>query len=234
MSTAILRNVIAWGRLPAVAASLALAPSEANAQIVAELSPAEVGSPVLASDDPSRPQALRCLTQAIYYEAATEPRAGQEAVAQVVLNRLKRAGFPKTVCGVVFEGSQRATGCQFTFTCDGSLARRPIDRLWDVAEAVAEAALNGHVAAQVGDATHYHTAWVSPGWSRELAFVGQIGAHLFYRMSDRPAGPALLAQLPPSRAPAASTSAADFDVWGLKVATLARVRGRISVAPASD
>jgi hypothetical protein len=76
-------------------------------------------------------RALQCLTSAIYYEAASEPDDGQRAVAQVVLNRVAHPSFPKTVCGVVFQGSEKSTGCQFTFTCDGALARLPNRYFWE-------------------------------------------------------------------------------------------------------
>ena len=134
-----------------------------------------------------RTRALSCLTAAIYYEAASEPDDGQRAVAQVVLNRMAHPAFPKTVCGVVFQGSERATGCQFTFTCDGALARPPSRYFWDRAEKVARAALSGYVFAPVGLATHYHTFAVHPYWADSLTFLGQIGAHRFYRMTG-PAG----------------------------------------------
>ena len=134
-----------------------------------------------------RTRALTCLTAAIYYEAATEPDAGQKAVAQVILNRMAHPAFPKTVCGVVYQGSERATGCQFTFTCDGSMARRPMAFFWNRAEAVARAALGGYVYAPVGLATHYHTFQVHPYWDNSVDFIGQIGAHRFYRMQG-PAG----------------------------------------------
>ena len=136
-----------------------------------------------------RMRALNCLTTAIYYEAATEPDAGQKAVAQVILNRMAHPAFPKTVCGVVYQGSERATGCQFTFTCDGSMARRPMAMFWNRAEMVARQALNGYVYAPVGLATHYHTFQVHPYWDDSVNFIGQIGAHRFYRMQG-PAGAA--------------------------------------------
>ena len=132
-----------------------------------------------AAEDRSR--ALKCLTQAIYYEAAREPLKGQEAVAQVVLNRLRHPGYPKSVCGVVFEGSMRRTGCQFSFTCDGSLRRPPNASLWQRAQSVAMKALNGFVAREVGTATHYHANYVSPYWAPTLLKITQIGAHIFYR-----------------------------------------------------
>jgi hypothetical protein len=128
-----------------------------------------------------RARAQHCLTLAIYYEAATEPDAGQRAVAQVVLNRVAHPTYPDTVCGVVFQGSERRTGCQFSFTCDGSLARKPARMWWDRAAAVARAALAGTVYAPVGLATHYHTVQVHPYWADSLDHVGTIGAHRFYR-----------------------------------------------------
>lgn len=128
-----------------------------------------------------RRRALRCLTQAIYYEAALEPTDGQEAVAQVVLNRVRDPNYPDTICGVVFQGAERVTGCQFSFTCDGSLAQGPVAWAWDRARIVAERALAGHVAVRVGTATHYHADYVHPWWAPTLNKITQIGAHIFYR-----------------------------------------------------
>ncbi|SCW85158.1 Cell Wall Hydrolase [Sphingobium faniae] len=125
-------------------------------------------------------RALQCLTQAIYYEAAREPEDGQRAVAQVVLNRLRHPAFAKTVCGVVYERFH-ATVCQFSFVCDGSLARRPLPGLWEKARRIAGQALAGTVYAGVGTATHYHADYVFPRWAPHLAKIEQIGAHIFYR-----------------------------------------------------
>lgn len=136
-----------------------------------------------------RTRAEQCLTAAIYYEAASEPDAGQRAVAQVVLNRVAHPSYPKTVCGVVYQGSERSTGCQFSFTCDGSLARVPSRLFWDRAANVARAALSGYVYAPVGLATHYHTVAVHPYWAPSLNFLGTIGAHRFYSFRG-PAGSA--------------------------------------------
>ena len=134
----------------------------------------------LAGSAEDRFRALHCLTTAIYYEAATEPDAGQRAVAQVVLNRVAHPQWPNSVCGVVFQGSERP-GCQFSFACDGSMARAPARGWWLRARAVAERALAGEVYAPVGLATYYHTGAVHPAWADRMAFVGAIGAHLFYR-----------------------------------------------------
>jgi hypothetical protein len=137
-----------------------------------------------------RGRALQCLTAAIYYEAASEPDAGQRAVAQVVLNRVAHPAYPKTVCGVVYQGSEKNTGCQFSFTCDGSLARVPSRMFWQRAENVARDALSGYVYAPVGLATHYHTVAVHPYWAPTLTYLGTIGAHRFYRFGGAAGAPA--------------------------------------------
>lgn len=136
----------------------------------------------LKADDGSRERALECLTQAIYYEAAAEGPDGQRAVAQVVLNRMHHPGFPSTVCGVVYQGSELPTGCQFTFTCDGSLVRTPIPAVWSQARRIAGEALDGRVDAAVGHATHYHADYVVPYWADSLLKQVQIGHHIFYRL----------------------------------------------------
>ncbi len=128
-------------------------------------------------------RSLDCLAQAIYYEARSETEDGQRAVAQVVLNRMRHPTYPATVCGVVYQGSERRTGCQFTFTCDGSLAFAPRGPSWDRARRIAAEALAGKVYAPVGHSTHYHTIAVLPYWASSLAKSAVIGAHIFYRWS---------------------------------------------------
>ena len=147
-----------------------------------------------AAGTESRERALECLTSAIYYEAGEEPLAGQQGVAQVVLNRVRHPAFPSSICGVVYQGSTRATGCQFTFTCDGSLARAPERSSWNRAREIAEAALAGFVQPSVGNATHYHANYVAPYWAPTLAKTAAIGAHLFYRWSGDWGRPAAFAQ----------------------------------------
>jgi spore germination cell wall hydrolase CwlJ-like protein len=126
-------------------------------------------------------RSLDCLAQAIYYEARSETEDGQRAVAQVVLNRMRHPTYPATVCGVVYQGSERRTGCQFTFTCDGSLAFGPRGPSWERARRIAAEALAGKVYAPVGHSTHYHTVAVLPYWASSLAKSAVIGAHIFYR-----------------------------------------------------
>lgn len=138
--------------------------------------------PVLETETAGR-SSLDCLTEAVYYEAASEPEQGQRAVAQVVLNRVRHPSFPNSVCAVVYQGSERQTGCQFTFTCDGSLRRPPASGLWLRARQVAESALSGRVEPSVGMATHYHTDWVYPYWAPNLKKITKVGTHIFYGWS---------------------------------------------------
>lgn len=138
-------------------------------------------NPFFGTGGIAQSRAQSCLAQAIWYEAASESEAGQRAVAQVVLNRVKHPSWPNSVCGVVYQGANRSTGCQFTFTCDGSLRRNASGRSWDQAKAIADQALSGSVYEPIGYATHYHTLWVNPYWASRLDHVGTIGAHRFYR-----------------------------------------------------
>ncbi len=127
-------------------------------------------------------RALNCLTNAIYYEAGNEPEDGQRAVAQVVLNRVRSRLWPDSVCGVIYQGSERIDyKCQFTFSCDGSMMRIPAPAAWARARRIAQEALAGSVYAPVGLATHYHTLAVRPDWSGMLQPVAVVGAHIFYR-----------------------------------------------------
>lgn len=128
---------------------------------------------------------LDCLTQAVYYEARGEGRAGMQAVAQVVLNRTRHGAFPKTVCGVVYQGASRRTGCQFSFTCNGAMRRGVNRSAWSRARDVAAQALSGQVYSAVGTATHFHTTGVSPRWRHSLVRVNQVGSHIFYRFGGR-------------------------------------------------
>jgi spore germination cell wall hydrolase CwlJ-like protein len=126
-------------------------------------------------------RAVDCLAATVFYEAGAETVAGQMAVVQVVLNRARHPAYPNTVCGVVFQGHERRTGCQFSYTCDGSMTRRPSNIAWERFRALSRAMLGGLVYAPVGTATHYHTDWVLPKWSATLDKVRAEGTHLFFR-----------------------------------------------------
>ena len=134
-----------------------------------------------AKNAAERDRAVKCLANAIYYEAALEPELGQRAVAQVVLNRMNHPEFPKSVCGVVYQGWERQTGCQFSFTCDGSLLRGPMPDIYRRVEGYARQALAGHVVPEVGTSTFYHADYVLPYWAPTLSKVHTIGRHIFYR-----------------------------------------------------
>src|SRR5205085_3543487 len=164
----------------AIPASGALPTPEVIAAAIAPGPAAKPFALARASVDDER-SALDCLTAAVYYEARSESEAGQRAVAQVVLNRVRHPAFPKSVCGVVYQGSARSTGCQFSFTCDGSLNHRREPGAWDRAREIAEKALEGSVYAPVGLATHYHTTAIHPWWAASMARAVTVGSHIFYR-----------------------------------------------------
>jgi len=167
------------------------------------LSPARFSA---AADPESPADALQCLTSAVYYEAAREPDAGKRAVAQVVINRWANRAFPKTICGVVDQGAP-AQGCQFSFMCDGSLARKPAPDAWKEAETIARAALNGSVETSVGAATHYHADYVVPVWAGTMLKLTKLGRHIFYRWPGAAAYVVAHAVEPAASVPVATSGA---------------------------
>jgi spore germination cell wall hydrolase CwlJ-like protein len=135
---------------------------------------------IFGSED-SIARGIDCLAASVYYEAGDDA-IGERAVAQVIINRTRHPAFPKSICGVVFQGYERSTGCQFTFSCDGAMLRyTPTAAAWGRARDIARAALTGTVFKQVGHATHYHTDWVVPYWSASLDKITEVHTHLFFR-----------------------------------------------------
>lgn len=178
---------------------------ELNAEVPVSSAPNPAALPfVFKGSAEARAQALNCLASAVYYEAGNQDENGERAVAQVVLNRVRHPAFPSSVCGVVYQGSTKPTGCQFTFTCDGSLSRRPDADGWHRAMQVAEAALSGSVYAPIGWATHYHADYVVPYWAATMAKNAVIGAHLFYRWAGTWGQPAVFTQGYSGREPSAT------------------------------
>lgn len=155
-----------------------------------------------------RARETRCLAEAIYYEARGESVVGQLAVAEVVVNRVRSKHYPDSFCGVVYEGSYRSTGCQFTFTCDGSLRHRPYGAAWRQANLVAGGVIGGLARPMTHRATHYHTNEVDPYWSGSLIETTRIGAHIFYRFPNR-VERARLRDAAPEQQEAAAPSGAD-------------------------
>lgn len=137
----------------------------------------------VADAKPSRARELDCMTQAVYFEARGESARGQAAVATVIMNRVKNPNFPKTVCGVVYQGASHHNGCQFSFACDGMVERVAETTAWSRARQVAARALSGAVLRDVGSATHFHTTDVSPQWGSRMLRVAQVGLHVFYRFN---------------------------------------------------
>ena len=135
---------------------------------------------VYAGDGDGRSRARDCLAAAMLYEAGDDSK-GQLAVGQVIINRARHPAFPKSICGVVFQGSERSTGCQFTFTCDGALSRRYSDAAWTRAQVNADMMMSGLTYPAVALATHYHTDWVRPYWSDSLEKIAIVDTHLFFR-----------------------------------------------------
>lgn len=145
--------------------------------------------PAVQPSVPAQPQIdvrqQNCLSQAIYYEARGESQRGQIAVAEVIMNRVRSGYYPASICGVVYQGSHRSTGCQFTFTCDGSLNHQPRGRAWDRAQRVATAVMSGYTRPITQGATHYHTHAVNPVWNSGLVETTSIESHVFYRFPNR-------------------------------------------------
>lgn len=126
---------------------------------------------------------LHCLAEAIYFEARSEPAAGQAAVAQVVLNRVGSGLYPSTVCGVVFQNRNRRNACQFSFACSGHALKISEPEAWARAVDIAKNVSDGKTyVADIGDATHYHANYVRPRWARYLKRMDRIGHHIFYEL----------------------------------------------------
>lgn len=124
----------------------------------------------------------KCLATAIYFEARGETETGQVAVAQVVLNRTRTKGYPRTICGVVYQNDHMRNACQFSFACDGKPDKIRDKRAWALAQKIAEDVSAGRrqVKAAVS-ATHYHATYVSPRWAPKMRRLGRVGQHVFYR-----------------------------------------------------
>jgi hypothetical protein len=127
-------------------------------------------------------KAERCLANAVYFEARSEPVRGQMAVAQVVINRAFSGFYPADVCGVVYQNADHYLGCQFTFACDGK--RKLINErgAWARANRIAKQTLEGLIyVPEVAKSTHYHAVYVHPNWVREMHRMVRYGEHAFYR-----------------------------------------------------
>ena len=122
-----------------------------------------------------------CLAKAVYFEARSESELGQLAVAKVILNRVKDPNYPKTICGVVYQGSDRRNSCQFSFACDGVADDVKNQEAWDHSKLIAQKAIAGDQTIRIiGAATNYHADYVSPKWAKDMRKLIKIGRHIFY------------------------------------------------------
>jgi len=180
---------------PGAAPILAAPPSEAGLELAALQQP---GATELNADDmtrrlspaqrlglegKARAKAEKCLADAVYFEARGEPLRGQEAVAQVVMNRVFSGYYPNNVCGVVYQNASHYLSCQFTFACERKdLSRIDEPDMWAQAKRIAKDTLDGKIwLADIGHATHYHAYWVHPSWVHEMTRLYKLGVHTFYR-----------------------------------------------------
>ena len=137
-----------------------------------------------AEDNPE----MWCLAQNVYYEARGSNRADRIAVADVVLNRVQHTYYPNTICGVVHQGKQYASGqmirnkCQFSWYCDGKSDWPKDMDAWVEAQQIAYNMIAFQDARGITEgATHYHADYVMPNWAKDFHLVGRIGVHIFYR-----------------------------------------------------
>ena len=128
---------------------------------------------------------IKCLAEAIYFEARGENLLGRVAVAEVILNRVDSDQFPNSVCKVVAEGASRLNSCQFSYNCDGKPEyindRKSYQRILKLSDIIYRQAAR----MLTEGATFYHSTGVKPGWAKKMKNTGEIGKHLFYKVERR-------------------------------------------------
>jgi spore germination cell wall hydrolase CwlJ-like protein len=153
--------------IPAVAAPAEAAPApEAPAAAEAPEAPAKPRRTASAEVDGE----LECLAKIVLHEAGNQSRAGQVAVAEVVMNRVKNPRFPKSICAVALQRGQ-------FFNVH---AYRPYrDSRWPRAIEIAREVRDGEAAKVTNGALFFraHHGASFPGRTR----VATIGDHAFYR-----------------------------------------------------
>lgn len=130
-----------------------------------------------------RERQLACLTQNIYWEAASEPFEGKVAVAQVTLNRSEHEKFPRDICQVVYQKNviYDKIICQFSWYCENNYKIKPVHKpMYEESEAVAKKVLlEGFRLDGLKEALYYHADYVNPKWGKQKIAV--IGRHIFYK-----------------------------------------------------
>jgi len=152
--------------------------------------PSPKTAPILTWEPVISQAEIECMAKNIYFEAAVESTAGQLAVAQVTLNRVKSRHYPNSVCEVVYEGPHTTNGfpkrdrCQFSWYCDGKGDDPKIKgKLWESAHDLARYVLKRrHDLIDITDgATHYHATYIdAPRWAHQKIKHMTIDQHIFY------------------------------------------------------
>ena len=124
--------------------------------------------------------AVTCLARTIYWEAKGEGDVGMQAVANVVMNRLRHKGFPKTICGVVKQGHEQGA-CQFSWWCDGQRDNAKEQEPYTLAKEMARKALNRQLEDRTHGALYYHHQGLTPSWSKQYIRTVEVGGHIFYK-----------------------------------------------------
>jgi len=176
-ASAAIGSAMTYRPTTAISHSAAAAKKPAPVQVItASTGPDSISAELLAEH--------RCLAEVLYYEARGEGRQGQQAIAEVVFHRMNTGNYGHSICAVVYEGAGHP-GCQFTFTCNGDLARAKEEAAWRESEALAAEILTGEAPLHnaTAGATNFHAVTVTPDWAETMKQTTQIGNHVFYRGS---------------------------------------------------
>ena len=125
---------------------------------------------------------MKCLAEAIYFEARGEALEGQYAVGEVIINRVLSRDFPNSVCGVISEGANRLNACQFSYNCDGKLETITENKIYERILKLSQILLEPSARFLTNGATFYHSKLVSPSWSKKFIKTNEIGNHFFYKL----------------------------------------------------
>tara|TARA_Y100000310_G_C20322471_1_gene641399 strand:- start:140 stop:535 length:396 start_codon:yes stop_codon:yes gene_type:complete len=131
---------------------------------------------------------VECLGLNIYHESRNESTAGQIAVGQTTINRVRSEYFPDTVCDVVYQGMHVGNkpvrdGCQFSWYCDGiddyPRNKGAFMRSKEIANWLL---LTEKWIPDITDGSlWYHADYVRPIWSNMRDKTLTIDSHIFYR-----------------------------------------------------
>ena len=179
--------------MPRAALRVVLAATGAFAIQTAPASAMVKSMTALASEIVDLHSEQTCLAEAIYFEARSEPEAGQAAVGRVILNRVDSPYYPDTVCDVVYQNAEKFNACQFSFACDGTEPQIKESDAYARAMVVAaqlvacdrDCRVTTGTKGGIATSTHYHADYVSPWWSSKLKRLGHVGRHIFYYTATR-------------------------------------------------